>query len=124
MSCFPLVVDGEVIGGMSVEVPTELNHISEELKETAFELVTSLQQMSMAIDQISNTVQKLAESGQTITIDSQGVHEKSLKTDEVVHYIDSIAKNTKLLGLRFNLLRNQRNIYKVWRRNCKVVSTV
>lgn len=68
-----------------------------------FELATSLQQMSIAIEQISNTVQKLAESGQTIAIDSQGVHEKSLKTEDVVHYIDSVAKNTKLLGLNASI---------------------
>ena len=100
---FPLIVDGKVIGGMSVGVPTELNHISEELKETSSELANSLQQMSIAIEQISQTVQRLAESGQTIALSSRSVHEKSLKTEEVVEYINSIAKNTKLLGLNASI---------------------
>ena len=93
---FPLIVDGQVIGGMSVGVPTELNHISEELKETSYELATSLQQMSIAMEQISHTVQNLAESGQSIALGSHSVHEKSLRTEKVVQYINSIAKNTKL----------------------------
>ncbi|HEY8875222.1 MAG TPA: methyl-accepting chemotaxis protein [Desulfosporosinus sp.] len=100
---FPLIVDGQVIGGMSVGVPTELNHISEELKGTSSELATSLQQMSIAMEQISHTVQSLAESGQTIALSSQSVHEKSLRTEKVVQYINSIAKNTKLLGLNASI---------------------
>lgn len=100
---FPLIVNGEVIGGMAVGVPTELSHISEELKGTSIELATSLQQMSIAIEQVGQTVQSLAESGQTIALGSQSVHEKSLKTEEVVKYINSIAKNTKLLGLNASI---------------------
>jgi len=100
---FPLIVDGQVIGGMSVGVPTELNHISEELKETSYELATSLQQMSIAMEQISHTVQNLAESGQSIALGSHSVHEKSLRTEKVVQYINSIAKNTKLLGLNASI---------------------
>ena len=100
---FPLIVDGEVIGGMAVGVPTELSHISEELKGTSFELATSLQQMSIAVEQIGQTVQNLAESGQTIALGSQSVHEKSLKTEDVVQYINAVAKNTKLLGLNASI---------------------
>lgn len=57
----------------------------------------------IAIEQVGQTVQSLAESGQTIALGSQSVHEKSLRTEEVVQYINSIAKNTKLLGLNASI---------------------
>jgi len=48
-------------------------------------------------------VQNLAESGQSIALGSHSVHEKSLRTEKVVQYINSIAKNTKLLGLNASI---------------------
>ncbi|MDQ7097125.1 methyl-accepting chemotaxis protein [Desulfosporosinus sp. PR] len=102
-AAYPITVDGEVIGGMAVGVPTELMHISEELQGTALELASSMEQISAAIENISLSAQELANSGSAVSESSQDIHEKAESTEKVVQYIDSVARDTKLLGLNASI---------------------
>ena len=99
----PIIIDGEVIGGLSVSIPPEMDHISENLLDTSTSLVTSLEQISLAVQNIAVSAQILAAAGQTVTAASQNVQEKAEETEKVVRYIDSVATNTKLLGLNASI---------------------
>lgn len=102
-AAYPIIVNGEVIGGMAVGVPTELMNIGEELQSTAIELASSMEQITAAIENISSSAQELANSGQTVSESSRDIHEKAENTEEVVQYIDSVARDTKLLGLNASI---------------------
>lgn len=100
---YPLFINGELIGGMVAAVPTEMIHISKDLKTTSDLLFTSLEQISAAVQNIAISSQVLANAGQSVSKSSQNVHQKAEETEKVVHYIDSIATNTKLLGLNASI---------------------
>lgn len=100
---YPLYVNGELIGGMVAAVPTEMIHISKDLKSTSDLLVTSLEQISAAVQNIAASTQVLAKAGQDVSQSSQAVHQKAEETERVVYYIDSVATNTKLLGLNASI---------------------
>ncbi|MFZ3129793.1 MAG: methyl-accepting chemotaxis protein [Desulfosporosinus sp.] len=103
VATFPIIIEGEVIGGIIVAIPTEMNHISNELRETSGTLASSLEQISAAIQHIAASAQILANAGQTVAESSQNIHQKAEETEKVVHYIDSVATNTKLLGLNASI---------------------
>ena len=102
-AAYPIVVNGEIIGGMVVAVPMEMNHISEDLQDTSQALSASLQQISAAIQSIAAAAQVMATGGQTVSESSREVREKAEATVKVVHYIDSVATNTKLLGINASI---------------------
>lgn len=96
---YPIFVNGEVIGGLVVCSSTELLGLSDKLHDTAHILVSSMEQISAAIENIASSAQVLAEGGQSVSISSQEVQSKAEEMEEVVQYIDSVASDTKLLGL-------------------------
>lgn len=102
-AAYPIIVNKEVIGGLTAIIPTELRHISEDLIETSSLLTTSLGEISAAIQNIAASAQDLANVGLTVTQSSQNVQQKAEETEKVVHYIDSVATNTKLLGLNASI---------------------
>ncbi|GAB6174321.1 methyl-accepting chemotaxis protein [Paradesulfitobacterium aromaticivorans] len=102
-AAYPIVVDGEIIGGLVAAVPTEMKHISEELLNTATSLSAAMQQISASVEEIASSSQFLAGAGQTLSASSQNVKQKAEETEKVVHYIDSVATNTKLLGLNASI---------------------
>lgn len=103
VATFPIIIEGEVIGGIILAIPTEMNHISNELRDTSSTLASSLEQISSAIQHIATSAQILANAGQTVAESSQNVHQKAEETEKVVQYIDSVATNTKLLGLNASI---------------------
>lgn len=102
-AAFPIIREDVIIGGMIVAVPTEMNHISNELRDTSSTLTISLEQISGVVQNIAASAQILANAGQTITQSSQNVYRKTEETENVVHYINSVATNTKLLGLNASI---------------------
>ncbi|KUO75100.1 MAG: hypothetical protein APF81_02550 [Desulfosporosinus sp. BRH_c37] len=102
-AAYPIIINNEVIGGLTVIIPTEMSHISEDLIITASSLTTSLEQISTAIQAIAISAQYLANAGQTVAQSSQNIHQKAEETEKVVRYIDSVSTNTKLLGLNASI---------------------
>jgi len=100
---YPICVNDELIGGIVAAVPTEMVHISKDLKTTSDLLLTSLEEISSAIQSIAASSQVLANAGQAVSQSSLNVHQKAEETEKVVHYIDSVATNTKLLGLNASI---------------------
>ncbi|MDP4160364.1 MAG: methyl-accepting chemotaxis protein, partial [Bacillota bacterium] len=47
--------------------------------------------------------QELADGGHALTLQSQEVNEKALQMEEVVEYINSVASDTKVLGLNASI---------------------
>lgn len=102
-AAYPIVVNGEIIGGMVAAVPTEMKDISAELQNTAASLSAAMQQISASVEEIASSSQYLAGAGRTLSESSQNVKHKAEETEKVVHYIDSVATNTKLLGLNASI---------------------
>jgi len=100
---YPLYVNGELIGGLVAAVPTEMINISKALKSTSDILLTSLEQISASVQSIATSTQILANTGQAVSLSSQNVYLKAEETERVVYYIDSVATNTKLLGLNASI---------------------
>jgi flagellin-like hook-associated protein FlgL len=100
---YPLIENGESIGGMVVAISSEMLHINDKLRDTAHNLASSLEQISAAIENIASSAQDLSTSGLNISQSSQNVYEKAEEMEEVVQYIDSVASDTKLLGLNASI---------------------
>lgn len=64
---YPIIINKEVIGGLTVIMPTEMSHIGEELIKTSSSLTSSLEQISAAIHNIAVSAQNLANAGQTVS---------------------------------------------------------
>ncbi|HVJ50811.1 methyl-accepting chemotaxis protein [Desulfitobacterium sp.] len=100
---YPIIINGEVIGGLVISVPEELMGLEEKLQDTSHLLVASMEQISAAIENIAASAQGLAEGGQLVSNSSQEVQGKAEAMEEVVQYIDSVASDTKLLGLNASI---------------------
>lgn len=95
--------DGEIIGGMGTAISAEMLYASQKLQDTAHELASSMEQISAAIEAIAMSAQELATAGQNMVISSQNVSQRAEEMEEVVEYIDSVASDTKLLGLNASI---------------------
>lgn len=100
---YPIIVDGEVIGGIAVGMPTTVLQLSEELPKKITDMVASLYQVSEAMKNISLVTQDQANAGEALTHQSSKVQEKTKETESIVKYIDSVAKNTNMLGLNASI---------------------
>ncbi|SFC29721.1 methyl-accepting chemotaxis protein [Clostridium uliginosum] len=92
----PVFVNNEIVGtmviGMSLAKKEKISNMSNSLSESISQISTNLFDMASGIQKISETnsdIQKFIE----IT------NESSNKTDGVLNFIESIAKQTNLLGL-------------------------
>ncbi|MHB8125528.1 MAG: methyl-accepting chemotaxis protein [Desulfitobacteriaceae bacterium] len=100
---YPICINGEIIGGIVVGETTEILSLGEKLQDTSQILVASMEQISAAIENIASSAQGLAEGGQSVSDSSQEVQSKAEEMEEVVQYIDSVASDTKLLGLNASI---------------------
>lgn len=95
--------NGEIIGGMAIAISAEMLHASQKLQDTAHELASSMEQISAAIETIAMSAQELATTGQNMAMSSQNIIQRAEEMEEVVEYIDSVARDTKLLGLNASI---------------------
>lgn len=93
-------LNSEVIGAVGYAKSLEN---SEKLQDTADNLVSSMEQISAAIENIASSAQGLADGGRSVSNSSQEVQRKAEEMEEVVQYIDSVASDTKLLGLNASI---------------------
>lgn len=100
---YPIRENGVIIGGISITGSNEREYALQNLPNLAKELSDSLEQVSAAIENIAASAQSLADGGQALSQQSQEVHEKSLQMEEVVEYINSVASDTKVLGLNASI---------------------
>lgn len=88
--------DGEIIGSIAT-----VKSISdkEELHDIIKTLANSLSGMSKTTSQISSSAEKIAYSGDEITSYVNNTITKTRETDQVVRFVQQVAKQTNLLGL-------------------------
>ncbi|MHB8125447.1 MAG: methyl-accepting chemotaxis protein [Desulfitobacteriaceae bacterium] len=100
---YPIIIDSKVIGGILVAMPTTVLVISEELPKKISDMVASLSQVSAAMKNITLVTQNQANASVALTKQSNNVQEKTKETESIVKYIDSVAKNTNMLGLNASI---------------------
>lgn len=100
---YPIIVDGEVIGGIAAAMPTTVLQLSEELPIKITYMVDSLYQVSEAMKNISLATQNQANAGEALTLQSNKVQDKTKDTESIIKYIDSVAKSTNMLGLNASI---------------------
>lgn len=100
---YPIIVNGEVIGGIAAGMPTTILQLSEQLPEKITDMIASLTQVSEAMKNISLVTQNQANAGEVLTDQSSKVQEKTKETESIIQYIDSVAKNTNMLGLNASI---------------------
>lgn len=101
--CYPISVNGEIVGGISVAQTTEILGLNEKLQDNVQILITSTEQISAAIENIAYSTQELAISSQSVANSSEEVQRKAEEMEKVVQYINNVANNTKLLGLNASI---------------------
>ncbi|MHB8074961.1 methyl-accepting chemotaxis protein [Desulfosporosinus fructosivorans] len=100
---YPIRENGVIIGGIAVTGSTERESSLRKLPSLSKNLSESLQQVAAAIENIAASAQALADGGQALTIQSQEVNDKAFAMGEVVEYINSVASDTKVLGLNASI---------------------
>lgn len=100
---YPIRENGVIIGGIAITGSNEREYALQNLPSLAKDLSESLEQVSAAIENIAVSTQELADGGQALTLQSQEVNEKALQMEEVVEYINSVASDTKVLGLNASI---------------------
>ena len=87
---------GDAIGCI---VTSETTDIQEFIKEAANNLKASSQQLTTAIQSLSNHAEHLAHRGQELDLLSKNTVEKVRHTDNILKIIHSLSSKTNLLGL-------------------------
>ncbi|SKC46180.1 methyl-accepting chemotaxis protein [Maledivibacter halophilus] len=87
---------GNIIGGLSsaksLKRQMDMNEIAENLS-------SALQQVSSGIQEISKGVQEVVESNSKILENITETSNETKRTDEIIRFINNIARETNLLGL-------------------------
>lgn len=88
--------DGRIVGGIGT-----VKNISEreELLDIIRTLANSLNEMTKTTTQISASAEEIAFSGEGIIASVNGALAKAKETDQVVGFVQQVAKQTNLLGL-------------------------
>jgi len=100
---YPIKENGVIIGGIATTGSTERESALGKLPSLSRNLSESLQQVAAAVENIAASAQELADGGQALTVQSQEVNDKALIMEEVVEYINSVASDTKVLGLNASI---------------------
>lgn len=95
----PVFVDGKVEGAIVVTMSTDKAEKKEKMSNLANTLSTALTQMSSNAVEMSTAFQQISETNSSIGNFIKETKENSKKTDEVLSFIQGIAKQTNLLGL-------------------------
>ncbi len=85
----PIVIDGQVIGGIVLALPAGVKDLSLKLKDNSNELTVSIEEIVATVHQAAQTIKDFA---QTTT-------ERLQKTGDILKFSENIANHTKLLGL-------------------------
>jgi len=96
----PIKENGEVIGVFAVGKSLTRKH---EVQDTAKALTVALHQISSTVNEIANGVQALADMNSRIFEASKGASGKTKDTDQVISFIRNIASETNLLGLNASI---------------------
>jgi methyl-accepting chemotaxis protein len=100
---YPIRENGVIIGGIATTGSNEREYALKNLPSLAKNLSESLEQVSAAVENIAASTQELADGGQALALQSQEVNEKARQMEEVVEYINSVASDTKVLGLNASI---------------------
>jgi Methyl-accepting chemotaxis protein len=95
----PVFVDGNIEGALVVSMSVDKTEKKEKISNLANTLSESLTQMSSNVVEMATTFQQINQTNASIENFIQETKESSKKTDEVLTFIESIAKQTNLLGL-------------------------
>jgi len=100
---YPIRENGVIIGGVITTGSTERESALETLPSLSKNLSESLQQVAAAVQNIAASAQALADGGQALSVEAEEVNNKALIMEEVVEYINSVASDTKVLGLNASI---------------------
>lgn len=100
---YPIRENGVIIGGIATTGSTEREGALQKLPDLSKNLSAALQQVAAAVENIAASAQELADGGQALALQSQEVNDKALIMEEVVEYINSVASDTKVLGLNASI---------------------
>ena len=100
---YPIRENGVIIGGIATTGSTERESALEKLPSLSKDLSESLQQVAAAVENIAASAQALADGGLALSVQSEEVNDKALLMEEVVEYINSVASDTKVLGLNASI---------------------
>jgi len=95
----PVFVDNKIEGTMIVSMSVDKTVTREKVLNLAAALSQALNQMTDNVVEMSNTFQEINETNSGIEKFIEETKENSNKTDEVLSFIQNIAKQTNLLGL-------------------------
>lgn len=95
----PVFVDNNIEGTIVITMSTDKTQKREKVSNLANTLSTALTQMSSNTVEMSDTFQQISETNLSIENFIKKTKENSKKTDEVLSFIQNIAKQTNLLGL-------------------------
>jgi len=95
----PVFVDGNIEGVLALGMSIDKTEKKEKISNLANTLSESLTQMSSNVVDMATTFQQINETNTSIENFIQETKESSKKTDEVLTFIEGIAKQTNLLGL-------------------------
>ena len=99
----PIKENGVIIGGIATTGSTERESALEKLPSLSKDLSEALQQVAAAVENIAASAQALADGGHALSVQSEEVNDKALLMEEVVEYINSVASDTKVLGLNASI---------------------
>ena len=100
---YPIRENGVIIGGIATTGSTERENALKTLPSLSKNLSESLQQVAAAVENIAFSAQALSDAGIALSVQSGEVNEKALLMEEVVEYINSVASDTKVLGLNASI---------------------
>lgn len=95
----PVFVDGNIEGALVVSMSVDKTEKKEKISNLASILSEALTHMSSNVVEMATTFQQINQTNASIKNFIQETKESSKKTDEVLTFIDGIAKQTNLLGL-------------------------
>lgn len=95
----PVFVDDKIEGTLVVGMSVDKTEKKEKISSLANTLSESLTQMSSNVVEMANTFQQINQTNTSIENFIQETKGSSKKTDEVLKFIEGIAKQTNLLGL-------------------------
>ena len=100
---YPIKENGVIIGGIATTGSTERERALAILPSLSKNLSESLQQVSAAVENIASSAQVLSDAEIALSVQSEEVNDKAQQMEEVVEYINSVASDTKVLGLNASI---------------------
>jgi len=92
----PIMEKGEVIGAVAIHESLEEQEV---LQSTAVNLADSVKDLTTAMEAISHKAEELATRGSNLQAAANAANNQVAQTDEVIHFIKSVAVKTNMLGL-------------------------